>query len=216
MQEYDETNAQDETLDTTELRRPRHFDWIRTAGMLAVLGLFALVTLQFTPFWPAPENHAGVGEKLPEIDLQPLTGESGPVSTGDLEGKVVLLNFWGTWCPPCRQEAPHVDALYETFRENDGFRLLSVSCSGDPAGEPDVETLRQETTAFLQSQQLSFPTFADVNGKTRAAVAQTAGFDGYPTTILLDGQGIIRRVWVGYSPGVEKQMEAAIRVYLER
>ncbi|RMF87350.1 MAG: hypothetical protein D6741_20635, partial [Planctomycetota bacterium] len=79
----------------------------------------------------------------------------------------------------------------------------------------DVETLRQETTAFLRSQNLAFPTFADVDGKTREAVAQVAGFDGYPTTILLDKQGIIRRVWVGYSPGIEKQMEAAVRVYLE-
>ncbi|RMF97283.1 MAG: TlpA family protein disulfide reductase, partial [Planctomycetota bacterium] len=132
MHEHDETPPQPDALDTVELRRPRHFDWIRTAGMLAVLGLFALVTLQFTPFWPAPENHAGVGSPLPAIDLQPLTADSGPVATADIEGKVVLLNFWGTWCPPCRQEAPHIDALYQTFGGNEGFRLLSVSCSGNP------------------------------------------------------------------------------------
>ncbi|NMC21609.1 MAG: TlpA family protein disulfide reductase [Thermogutta sp.] len=188
------------------------FDVIRTAAMICVLGLFALVIRRYSLMNPdlegAGEAHPAVGKTLSTIALEPLTGGAKPVREEDLQGKVVLLNFWGTWCPPCREEFPHLAALAERYGSRPEFRFLSVSCGG--GSSEDAEELRRETEAFLEEHGATLRTYHDPGAVTRQSVHDAAGFQGYPTTVLLDSERVIRGMWVGYYPGVEKEIDRAV------
>jgi len=163
---------------------------------------------------PNPKLHAGVGERLTFLDLQPLTGNKPSVSLQGLLGRVVLLNIWGTWCPPCRNELPHIAELRNRYAGHEDFRLLAVSY---PAGgqTDDVESLREETALLLKRLNLDLPTYYDPHDLTLASVDQVIGFEGYPTSVLLDRKGIVRAVWVGYLPGMETEVERSIGSVLE-
>lgn len=146
------------------------------------------------------QQRQGIGAALPALELQPLTGAAAPVTLADLKGKVVLIDFWGTWCPPCRAEIPHLADLARELADQPDFRLLAVSCG--PSGEENVDELRAETEQFLQQQTLDLPTYADPQGTTRHTLEQVASFAGYPTLYLLDRQGTLQAIWHGYAPGL--------------
>jgi thiol-disulfide isomerase/thioredoxin len=168
---------------------------------------------------PNPTEQQGVGSRLAGLSLLALTGDSGDsrsVSLQNLKNKVVLLNFWGTWCPPCRDELPHMAELRNRYAAQETFRLLAVSC---PAGgqADDVQSLRENTEELLNKLSLDLPTYYDPDEKTRAAVdeAIAAADRLFPLTLLLDGKGVIRAVWLGYRAGVETEMERYIGMVLE-
>jgi thiol-disulfide isomerase/thioredoxin len=150
-----------------------------------------------------------VGLPLGQLKLQPLSGDAPPVSLSSLRGAVVLLNFWGTWCPPCREELPHIAEIFQRRRGDTDFKLLAVSC-GNRGTDSDLDALRRDTVALLKKMDLALPTYADQDEVTREAVDRVAGFEGYPTTLVLDRQGIIRGIWVGYEAGAEKEMDDLI------
>ena len=164
---------------------------------------------------PNPVTHAGVGEPLRYLELLPLTGGQPRVGRQDLLGHVTLLNFWGTWCPPCRAELPHLAELRQRYAGREAFRLLAVSCPA--AGEPDdVQSLRENTEALLKRLRLDLPTYYDPQLETRASVDRpTREDDYYPLSLLLDRKGVIRAVWSSYRPGVETEMERFIDMLLE-
>lgn len=149
--------------------------------------------------------------KLTEVDLQPLVGGGRPLQLADLRGKVVLLNFWGTWCPPCRVEFPHLVELSRNWQDSPHFQAVLVSCS---TGEESVPELRQETVSFLKSSPADLPIYADVHWRTRKAVSDAVGFRGYPTTVVLDGEGQIRGKWVGYGTSTVVEIDSLIRELL--
>ncbi|MGB9690275.1 TlpA disulfide reductase family protein [Thermogutta sp.] len=185
-------------------------------AMLCLLGLFALVIIKYSPFSPEKvpvgENHPAVGRALTTLTLAPLTGTTTGITSADLSGRVTLINFWGTWCPPCRQEFPHMKALFEEFKNHPTFLFLSVSCGGD--SQENIEELRRSTSSFVNSSGAAFPTYADPNYRTRNEIDRIAGFQGYPTTILIDGTRTIRAMWVGYWPGIEKEIERTLKKLL--
>jgi thiol-disulfide isomerase/thioredoxin len=163
----------------------------------------------------APEGHRGVGRGLQQLELYPLTVKGEVLTLPDLRGRIVLLNFWGTWCPPCREELPHIAAIERKFRGQNSFRLLAVSCGRGV--QENVEQLRADTKAYLDQQNIDLPAYADPNFISRNAVNEASRFEGYPTTLLLDRQGVIRSMWVGYRLGVEAEMEEQIdRVLAEQ
>ena len=166
------------------------------------------------PNLPKPDVHSGVGKSLPLLELRPLTGDAPPVSLVDLQNHVTLLNFWGTWCPPCRNELPHIAALRQRFAGQDAFRLLAVSCP--PAGQAaDVQSLQEDTASLLKRLKLDLPSYYDPDDATQTALGSLINLEGYPTTVLLDHHGVIRAVWVGYRPGVETEMERFISTLLD-
>lgn len=153
-------------------------------------------------------NHRSVGGKLPRLELQALTGTSENTVLADLEGRVALIHFWGAWCPPCVKEFPHIAALERKYRGNEGVRVLAVASMPDV--NPDLDELRSDTEKFLVKNESDLPNYADVKDRTRTAVERSAGWQGYPNTVIIDQQGVIRGVWLSYSDGVEKEMEALI------
>jgi thiol-disulfide isomerase/thioredoxin len=145
--------------------------------------------------------------KLASLSLKPLAFASDSLTLDDLKGKVVLLNFWGTWCPPCREELPHIAELARHYEGNSRCRVVAVSCgSGTPDPLSSLPELKKRTDELLSTMQIKLAVYADPDGHTRRAVNQAVGFGGYPTTLVLDRQGVIRKVWAGYAPGAEEEM----------
>jgi thiol-disulfide isomerase/thioredoxin len=128
-------------------------------------------------------------------------GDGKPVSLADYKGKVILLNFWGTWCPPCRHEMPSMERLYER-QKSKGFVVLAVN---QTESSEDV---------FIYTSQLSVtPTFKILYDKN-SDVAAKYRVVGLPTTFLIDKHGQIRYRAVGGrdfdSPKVEQRISSLI------
>lgn len=179
--------------------------------ILAALAALLFIVIQFRPlesvFRRSAATHGAVGQSVPSVALESLTGGP-PVNPAELKGTVVMLNFWGTWCPPCRQELPHLAALNKELAGEE-FRFLAVSCSG--GASDDLTDLASSTNEFLKQQGLVVPVYADPEGRLRDELRKRGAFnDGYPTTLVLDRDGVIRGIWEGYVPGVEQEMQRLI------
>jgi cytochrome c biogenesis protein CcmG/thiol:disulfide interchange protein DsbE len=172
--------------------------------LLGIVALVAIGLLQYRAERSNPEKSSLVGHRLPQLELEPLTGAKRSIGLDDLTGHVTLMDFWGTWCPPCRQELPHLAVLAAKHKDAPGFQVFAVSCGG--AGREDIDELRANTTEFLQDRQLDLPTYADPQGFTRMGIEMIGGFEGYPTTLVIDRQGMIRGAWLGYRPGDERDI----------
>jgi peroxiredoxin len=116
----------------------------------------------------------------PETSLNDLEGT--PVNLSDLRGRVVLVNHWATWCPPCRQEMPGLQDYYEAHKDQ-GFVTLAIN-QGETA-----ETVR----SFVQDYGLTFPVWLDPSQKSLAAF----GYDGLPSSYVMDESGTVRLAWIG-------------------
>jgi thiol-disulfide isomerase/thioredoxin len=158
----------------------------------------------------AGKRHPAVGKAYLPHQFPPLTAKK-PVQEADLKGKVVLVNFWGYWCPPCRTEFPHLVDLEKSLRDNPDFRFISVACSGDPSSDEDGPELRDRTSAFLTERQADLPTYIDPQATEQRRIAEISGESPvYPTTLVIGRDGTIRGIWPGYIAGYELQMRAVI------
>jgi peroxiredoxin len=166
------------------------------------------------------ERHSAVGQRLPVVDLHPLTRDAGPITTKDLQGKVTLINVWGTWCQFCTTEFPYLAAIWQKFQTDEDFQYWSISCHGDGNEAKNLDALRAETAAFLARQDVDHPTYYDPGystpfpgDSTRESLEHVGAFNGYPTTVVLDRDGIIRGVWeaTNSAPQVEKLIAELLR-----
>ncbi len=152
---------------------------------------------------PLGTQGPAIGRRLPYLRLEGLTGDSKGVSLEDLTGRVTVLNYWGTWCPPCIREFPEIVELAARFASRDDFRLYAVSCGGS-GSDAELNELGQETRRFLESNRFDLPTYADQNAASRRAMVVALDLEGgelaYPTTIVLDQSATIRGLWQGYDP----------------
>jgi len=122
-----------------------------------------------------------VGDRAPGFDLTESVDGSG-FGLDDYRGKWVLLNFWATWCPPCVEEMPSLNSLYESMRER-GFVVLAVSI------DEDLDQYRQ----FLNQANVTFPTVRD----PERSVAARYGTFKYPESYLISPDGVVKRKYVG-------------------
>lgn len=182
--------------------------------VLAVAAILAAGGALAALWWMSrkPEDLLQKRLRLQNVQLEPLVHAEGPIRSEDLQGKVVVLNFWGTWCPPCLMELPHLAELERKYRGQEGLLFLAVSCG--PGPQEDLEAIRSQTTALLANQGFQMPTYLDPGFITRRAVAEAVGFAGYPTTLVLDRQGYIRRVWVGFDRQMPEQLDRLIQELL--
>lgn len=123
------------------------------------------------------------GQRAPDFNLAGLNG--GEVMLSDFRNHVIVLNFWASWCPPCRAEMPHMQRLQEEY-EDKGVVVLGVNLTSTETG---VETVR----SYVQKEELSFPVVLDVQGKA----SDLFRIVSYPTTYIIDREGVIRKVLPG-------------------
>ncbi len=119
------------------------------------------------------------GYRAPDFALPDLNGKT--VRLSELRGKPVLLNFWATWCPPCRKEIPDLQKFHEQY--GDKIVLLGINWGEDT----------EEVKRFLKRYGATYPTLMDEKGKFFVLYQLT----GLPTSFWIDEQGIIRGVWLG-------------------
>ena len=120
------------------------------------------------------------GYPAPDFTLETLEGKT--VTLSDLNGEVVLINFWATWCPPCRAEMPAIQEVYEEYRDQ-GFTVLAVN----------QRESQGRVAAFMDELGLTFPVPLDREGRVSARYRVNA----LPTTFFVDRAGIIRDVTIG-------------------
>jgi len=147
------------------------------------LGLPVLAWGAATPGSPAP-------------DFSLAARDGGKVSLADLKGQVVMINFWATWCGPCRQEMPLLAQLHRKY-EPLGFTLLGVNVEPDSAA----------AISWLNGVTVTFPILFDTENK----VAGSFGVEGMPSTVFVDRAGQVRYVHRGYKPGDEAKYADMIR-----
>ena len=127
----------------------------------------------------------------PDFTLADLKGER--VSLSDLKGKVVLLNFWGTWCGPCKREIPDFVSLSKKHKKN-GLEIIGVTLSSGPP---------QKIQDFSEKWNINYTLLTDINGNETQSVTARYGqatsqpITGIPTTFIIDRDGYIRQRYVG-------------------
>jgi peroxiredoxin len=142
-----------------------------------LIAVFGIVWLQSSKYEPPK-----VGKAAPDFTLADLNDKE--IRLADFRGKVVFLNFWATWCKPCKEEMPSMEVLHKNF-EKDGLVVLAVSI--------DRVTTTKDIPPFIKSMNLSFPVLIDSWGKTDMPYKRM----GVPETFIIDQQGVIREIVIG-------------------
>ncbi len=155
--------------------------------MRDALKLAAVVAVAAAVAWGFVSLEGQKGYGLKKGDLAPTfslpTLDGGATDLAALRGKVVVLNFWATWCPPCVDEMPSLEKLHRALG-SEGLVVLGVSVDEDEA------TLR----SFIQKVGVTFPTLRDPGGRGPSAAYRTTG---YPETFVLDPQGVLLDKYIG-------------------
>ncbi len=137
------------------------------------------------------------GQSAPDFVLKNAAGEN--LRLSEYRGDVVMINFWATWCGPCRQEMPLLDELYGRYQRV-GFSLLGINIDDD----------FRRAMAMVNELGVSFPVLFDENKE----VSKLYEVEAMPVTLLLDRQGTVRHVHHGYKPGYEQNYLNEIRSLL--
>jgi peroxiredoxin len=162
---------------------------VRRVLLLAIVVLVVgfLLTLARTP--------SSSRRPAPDFVLPDMNGQV--VRLSQLKGKVVMLNLWATWCPPCRKEMPTMEMLYRKMKSAD---FVMLAASQDVDGKNTV-------LPYLTEGGLTFPVLLDVHGE----VGKKYGVTGYPETFIIDRQGIIVYHHIGYNDWSQAPVETALR-----
>jgi len=133
-------------------------------------------------------------------DFTLKTNQGNNLRLAEQRGNVVLLNFWASWCGPCRQEMPKLDALYQRY-QSAGFTVLGINVETDSAAADNL----------LKKIPVSFPILYD----TDTRVSQSYQVDAMPTSVLIDRNGEMRQLHRGYKPGYEELYRQQIKELLK-
>ncbi len=134
------------------------------------------------------------GSPAPQFTLGAKSGQN--ISLAQFKGQVVMLNFWASWCGPCRQEMPLLESIYKKYNRL-GFTLIGVNV------EPDSNAANE----WLKQTPVSFPILYDKESK----VSKMYDVAGMPSTVIIDRAGKVRMLHRGYKPGDENEYLDSIR-----
>lgn len=137
------------------------------------------------------------GREAPDFALKSAAGEN--LRLSEYRGNVVMLNFWATWCGPCRQEMPLLDEMYGRYRKV-GFTLLGVNIDDDA----------RRAREMAEALDISFPVLFDVDKD----VSRRYAIEAMPVTVIIDRQGVVRYVHYGYKSGYEQAYLDEVRTLL--
>ena len=165
------------------------------AKLMVALGAAAAVVVLI-----AGTGFAALNKNLEAPNFKAKTVAGKQFELKDLRGRVVLLDFWATWCPPCRMEAPAIDKLWRTYKDK-GLVVVGIALeSGGPA----------QVKKFAEDNGLTYRLVADESGD----IAKSYKISPIPTTYIVDAKGVIRQVHIGFGPGAEKDFEKEIKALL--
>ncbi len=142
-----------------------------------------------------PSIGTRIGNKAPEFSVSDLNGKT--VHLREYIGQPILINFWATWCGPCRREMPYLQQIVEEYADKN-LTVLAVNIQESPG----------KVKEFLSTNQLSIPVFLDKTGQ----VAKNYGILSIPTTLFLDSDGVIIQKIVGAFPNKETIVAELARV----
>ena len=154
-------------------------------SLLVIIGVILIVVFVVLPRYRQNQSTPGLNKPAPQFELSWLDGNK--LTSADLTGKVAVIDFWATWCPPCQQEFPEFQKLYEKYKDNSQVAFVAVNSSWR-------NDTPEKAKAFLQDKSYVIPAAYDDGGK----VAQQFQVTGIPTTFVLDKKGIVRLTNVGF------------------
>lgn len=150
--------------------------------ILIVIFLAGLIILINTRRNPAlHEMKTTVGLEAPDFSFKDASGKN--YTLAEMKGQIVFVNFWASWCEPCRLEMPSIQGLYEHFRYEKQFRIITVLYNDD----------YQTAAGYMKGKNFSFPLFTDTAGNA----AKTYGVTGIPESYIIDKKGILRKRIIG-------------------
>lgn len=125
------------------------------------------------------ESGLEINDEAPDFELTSLTGET--VKLSDYKGKMVMLNFWASWCPPCRVEMPHMETYYQEYKDGENIEILAVNMTTLERGS------KEKVGEFVDKHGLTFPILMDEEGDVKDLYKVMV----YPTTYIINPEGII-------------------------
>ncbi len=165
--------------------------------MKIALRLLCLSALAALPVLGTSVDPIRAGAPAPAFQLASNSGK--PVNLDSLKGQIVLVNFWASWCGPCRKEMPILEQLHKQYKSM-GFTMVGVN----------VEPNSTDAINWLKSTPVSFPILFDVDSK----VSKLYQVEGMPNTVILDRKGNVRYIHRGYQPGAENEYLDQIRALI--
>ena len=152
--------------------------------LVVIVGVFAIIALAFGVVWlqSAKYEPLTVGMAAPDFTLPDMAGKNQQLS--DYRGKVIFLNFWATWCKPCKEEMPSMQVLWDNLKKED-FVMLAISM--------DRVTTTKEISPFVENLKLTFPILTDSWGQTDKRYKLM----GVPETYIIDQNGVLREKVIG-------------------
>jgi len=164
-----------ETDRTAEASAPAWGRILAWVGLLALLGLVGLGLIR------AQRGPVGTGDQVPDFVLTTYTGEQ--IASQDLRGKVVVLNFWASWCKPCEQEAADLESAWRYYQPGDEVVFLGVAYTDTPA----------ESQQYLAKFDITYPNGDDLGTR----ISQAFRIRGVPETYIIDPNGLITHAQIG-------------------
>ncbi|MFO7602610.1 MAG: TlpA disulfide reductase family protein [Gammaproteobacteria bacterium] len=156
--------------------------------------VIAVVLLTFTT-----GSQAAQALKGPATDFTLKSRDGKNIKLSELRGQVVMINFWASWCGPCRQEMPLLEDIHNKYSAL-GFTLLGVN----------VEEDSSKANAYLRDVSVTFPILYD----TKNSVSKAYNISAMPSTVMVDRDGNLRYLHHGYKPGYEKEYEKQIKALI--
>ena len=167
----------------TEVRSSSTAKWPRF-GVSVLLGLFISLSA----------SAVDLQEHAPDFTLKSLEGSN--LRLQEYRGQVVLINFWASWCGPCRQEMPLLDRLHHRY-EDTGFAVLGINVEGEEAPAREI----------VDKTNVTFPILIDESQK----VSELYNLQAMPSTVVIDRDGVVRYIHLGYKPGDEAKYVEVVK-----
>lgn len=160
------------TKQTNSLRWGRILVWLAVIGLLTLLAVGLLRSQQ---------GSVNVGQKIPDFTLK--TFDEQTIRSADLRGKVLVINFWASWCKPCEQEAADLEAAWRFYEGSGEVIFLGV----------DYVDTEPEARAYLEKFSITYPNGPDLGTR----ISQAFRIRGVPETYIVDQQGVLQFVQIG-------------------
>jgi cytochrome c biogenesis protein CcmG/thiol:disulfide interchange protein DsbE len=161
-----------------------------------IVAAVCVILLPFSAFTQDKESKA---RSLPSVDIKTLTGENINTSKFSNDGKVMVIDFWATWCKPCVEELNTIHESYADWKKETGVKIIAISVD-------DARTMSR-VAPFVNGKGWEYESYIDPNGDFKRAM----NVNMPPQTFVLNGKGEIVWQHVGYEPGNEQELYEVVK-----